>query len=115
MLLIMGACSQEDPLTFEGQSENWKINYQVYKMSNTQQDIKYNIVYIGENEYEGNIDFTIKSDSSSIDAKNITLEDNKIYTGMQNCDSCVFINKEDDLYSVVKWAELTEEIQLEEK
>ncbi|PRO67192.1 hypothetical protein [Alkalicoccus urumqiensis] len=109
-LFALTACSNQETLHFQGEGENWEVEYTANVTNETDQTIDYVIRYIGEGDVSEAVDYQIGETTVT----NETLEDNRyVEHAGSGCQNCSVLQQEDTIDFSIQWEENNERFTLE--
>ena len=103
---ILSGCL-EKPLIFVGESDNWKVHYeiaQVKKPDGACNRTSGNIIYTGTDSTPERIEFSIDQAKG-----NVPLEENDMFTLLNGCSNLV---EGSEVEAIIKWNDQTDVIPL---
>lgn len=110
---VLTACSGEETFHFEGESDNWSIEYvtDVVESDSSEKSIII-IKYIGENEAPKQIDYNIKGELSEMSGGDSPMQDGVLKTAGSTCSGCAVTNEDDEFDVTIEWDEKSERFTL---
>lgn len=103
LALIMTACSSQDVLIFQDQSENWSVEYKARIIAEDEQAETLRLAYRGEGEPPDTIDYEYETLTGSGDAHNATLENGVMERAEDACSGCATTSKDEEITVTVEW------------
>lgn len=111
-LFILTACFGQETLHFEGESDNWQVEYVTDIVSSKDsEDGTIKMRYEGESETPNQIYYSIKTGSSDMSG-DASMQEEYLEIAGNNCSGCS-VTKEDDEFDVtIEWDDKSENFTL---
>lgn len=103
VLFMLTACFGQETFHFEGESDNWQVEYVTdVKSSKDSENGTIKIRYIGENETPDQIYYSIKSGSTDMSG-DASMEEEFLEMAGSNCSGCAVTKENDEFDVMMEW------------
>ena len=107
---VLAGCSEQKKLVFNGESDNWSVNYIAQVHSSDSEEVDYTIRYIGEEPAPKTIDYQIGDDL--VKGQSLNDKNNSVKKDGESCSGCAVTLEGDEIKMTIKWNENAETLTL---
>ena len=103
-ILLLTACSGKNQLSFVDESDNWRVEYIVWKLDGNRDSAEFSIIYIGDEQIPKDIhySFDYPSQQGLKIGGNTSFEGEVDFAG-HDCDDCTGAQLDDEITAIIEW------------
>ncbi|WP_018924423.1 hypothetical protein [Salsuginibacillus kocurii] len=110
LLIALTACENQDSYIYEGEGEDWDVEYTAHVEGETQEAHEYQLSYQGGEIPPTSVNYEI----NSVEVENAPVDqDGNVDTHEENCDKCNIRSVDEEIEVMIEWEDHTEELILE--
>ncbi|SDJ15721.1 hypothetical protein [Salimicrobium halophilum] len=110
--LLMASCSNQKTFYYEGESDNWKVEYQVDITSQDSQSESASIQYIGDDAIPERIDYLIETRTGKNAGSTPLSEEGVKRLSPGSCSGCSVVMEDEEVSATIEWEGHRERIVL---
>ncbi|MYL70467.1 hypothetical protein GLW00_06390 [Halobacillus litoralis] len=113
LAFFLTGCLGQKTLHFEGESEDWKVEYIADVKSEDSESTGLHINYAGEGEAPEHINYTLDSPAGGKEGEYVLLNNGRVQQMGNFCSGCAVTSEDHDIQVTIEWGEKEETLHLE--
>lgn len=113
--IFLISCSESHRVIFIGESDHWRVQYNVNVQGTNSQSYNYTINYLGDKPFPEKINYSFEGPAGE-DSGDTSFDNNSVLQiGGGSCSGCAVTRENDDIKATIKWDGNSEEFFLKNK